>query len=378
VDPQRTGGELRVSGADADALPLAGRAVTDLALLDSSVRTRPQPGTFSGERGLRLRGRPGSRGARTRSWWTAWTTTTRSAGTNLDAWFSPQVVREFVVLTHQFAPEFGRASGGVLNLLTERGTNKRVGDAFVQGSDASWNCAWRPGGLAPRTPGSATPSSGLPGRLPHGGPILPDKAFYFFSYEHAGAERSCPTPGVDRDGVQGGHVPGPQAGRRALPAQRRAARSLRFLDGPPLRRRPRAEMVNVGPGLTPETGFRLDESDVQLAASLTSILSPTAVNELRFLVGGSRFDQDANSDRPGVERPSGVFGGNSLNRQQAGREPLPARGQPHLGARPAHLQGGYDVTRSRTTIAVAFHPNGTFLYQTDAPFEARGMQATST
>ena len=27
-------------------------------------------------------------------------------------------------MTHQFSPEFGRASGGVLNLVTERGTNQ--------------------------------------------------------------------------------------------------------------------------------------------------------------------------------------------------------------------------------------------------------------
>src|SRR2546428_5869362 len=35
VDPARTGGEFRIGGSEVDALPLAGRVVTDLALLDS-------------------------------------------------------------------------------------------------------------------------------------------------------------------------------------------------------------------------------------------------------------------------------------------------------------------------------------------------------
>jgi len=71
VDPQRTGGELRVGGETAEELPMAGRAVTDLALLDASVRGR-SPGSAAPSSWWR-----GSRVGPTRSWWTASTTTTR-------------------------------------------------------------------------------------------------------------------------------------------------------------------------------------------------------------------------------------------------------------------------------------------------------------
>ncbi len=367
VDPQRTGGELRVGGETAEELPMAGRAVTDLALLDASVRA-PQPGTFSGERGsvFVVAGQSG----RANSFLVDGLDNNDAvSGTNLDAWFSPQVVREFVVMTHQFAPEFGRASGGVLNLVTERGTNKRVGDAFVQGSDASWNAPGELVASLPASTGQRDTSSGMQAGFRMGGPIVPDKAFYFFSYEHAGADEVVPFTGVDRNGVPGGHVLGP---RRDDGLFLRSDVQLGANDSLMVRLSAddrAAEMVNVGAGLTPETGFTLDESDLQLAASLTSILSPTAVNELRLLVGGSRFAQDANSARPGVERPSGVFGGNSLNRQRRDETRLQLVDNLTWGRGPHTFKVGYDVTRSRTTIDAAFHPNGTFLYQTDAPFE---------
>lgn len=367
VDPQRTGAELRVTGSDAEALPLAGRAVTDLALLDASVRA-PQPGTFSGERGsvFVVAGQSG----RANSFLVDGLDNNDAvSGTNLDAWFSPQVVREFVVMTHQFAPEFGRASGGVLNLLTERGTNKRAGDFFVQGSSSSWNSAGDLVASLPSTEGEPDTSSVLGAGFRMGGPIVADKAFYFFSFEHAGADEVVPFTGVDRNGVAGGRVLGPKRDDGLF-----LRTDVQLTPSDTLMVRLSAddrsgEMVNVGGGLTPETGFHLDESDLQLAASLTSVLSSTAVNELRILAGGSRFAQDANSARPGVERPSGVFGGNSLNRQRREESRFQIVDNLTLGRGPHTFKVGYDVTRSRTRIDAAFHPNGTFLYQTDTPFE---------
>ena len=50
VDRRQTAGEFRIGGQQADNLPLAGRVVTDLALLDSAVR-QAAPGNFFGERG---------------------------------------------------------------------------------------------------------------------------------------------------------------------------------------------------------------------------------------------------------------------------------------------------------------------------------------
>jgi hypothetical protein len=50
LDPERTGGELSIRQSEVADLPLAGRQLTDLAMLDSSVRPTA-PTDFFGERG---------------------------------------------------------------------------------------------------------------------------------------------------------------------------------------------------------------------------------------------------------------------------------------------------------------------------------------
>ena len=62
-----------------------------------------------------------------------------TSGTNMGSFFSQQVIDEFVLLTNQFAAEFGRASGGMLNIVTRQGSNDRSWDGFLQGTTAGWN-----------------------------------------------------------------------------------------------------------------------------------------------------------------------------------------------------------------------------------------------
>ncbi len=113
----------------------------------------------------------------------------------------------------------------------------------------------------------------------------------------------------------------------------------------------------------------MDERDLQLAASRTTVLSPALLNEARFLAATSSFDQLANFDRPGVDRPSGSFGGNNLNRQLRDEDTfqLVDNFTWQIGRHSVKL--GADVARTRTGIRTRFNPNGNFLYETDRPFE---------
>src|SRR5207244_6303593 len=43
---------------------------------------------------------------------------------------SQEAVQEFQVVTNSFAPEFGRSSGGVVNVVTKSGTNDWRGNLF--------------------------------------------------------------------------------------------------------------------------------------------------------------------------------------------------------------------------------------------------------
>jgi hypothetical protein len=89
---------------------------------------------------------------------------------------SQEAVQEFQVATNSYAPEFGRATGGIINVVTKRGTNEFTGNVFGFIRDKSIQ-ARNP--FAPfktaftRTQYGAT----------LGGPLLRDRSFFFASFE---------------------------------------------------------------------------------------------------------------------------------------------------------------------------------------------------
>ncbi len=365
VDTRRVGEELHVVGERADELPISGRVVTDLALLDSSVRATP-PGNFYGERGsvFVINGQTG----RSNSFLVdGLDNNDRTSGTTLSSFFSQQVIREFVVMTSQYAPEFGRASGGILNIVTRSGTNELSGEAFAQGTRPDWNSQGTFVGGLPGGEGKSVSRNGAGFRI--GGPIKKDKAFYFVAFEHQSADEVTPFTGVERDGTAGGVVIAPNRSDDLFARFDVNLDASNFLMVRVSTDDRTTRDLNVGGVYTPEAGFRADEADVQLAASLTTVASPSVLNELRLLVGTSSFDQYANSDRPGVERPSGIFGGNNLNRQLRDEDRVQLVDNVTVRHGRHNVKFGADVTRSRTRVDALFNPNGNFLYRTDKPFE---------
>jgi len=100
---------------------------------------------------------------------------------------SQEAVQEFQLLVSNFMPEFGRASGGVINIVTKSGANNVHGKVFGYLRHKS---------LQARNPFSVEvdPSTGnivavkqeytrAQAGLTLGGPIRKDKTFYFVSYE---------------------------------------------------------------------------------------------------------------------------------------------------------------------------------------------------
>jgi hypothetical protein len=90
---------------------------------------------------------------------------------------SQDAVQEFQIITNGFDAEYGRASGGVVNIITKSGTNKTHGSAF--------------GFLRNRYIQATNPFSNVDqpaytrvqAGFTLGGAIIPDKTFYFFSTE---------------------------------------------------------------------------------------------------------------------------------------------------------------------------------------------------
>jgi hypothetical protein len=367
VESQRTGGALRVLGSQAEQLPIGQRNATDLALLDSSVR-RAAPASFYGERAspFVINGQTG----RSNTYLVdGLDNNDQASGTSLNAEFSSLVISEFLLLTHQFAPEFGRASGGVMNIITERGTNDPEALAFVQGAPEILAASGELVDALPATAGVPDASASWSAGMRWGGPIKKDKAFWFAAYEHQERDAVIPYTGFTSDGVYGGRYAAPSRDDNLFfrtDVNLDAADTLmvrlsvddRVTDG-----------INVGGIATPSWGFSMAERDVQLGATLTSIISPKLISELRVLFGSSSLDQSANALTTGVEHPSAQFGGNNLSRQIRDSN-LFQIVQNLTWVTGSHTtKFGYDVAPSRTKLSARFNASGNLIYETDTPFD---------
>jgi hypothetical protein len=102
------------------------------------------------------------------------------------ATFSQEAIREFQVLTNSYSAEFGKASGGVVNIVTKSGTNELRGNAFFYGRDESLNAkdhfekedVFGNPVNREKAPFSQYQWGGI-----LGGPIRKDRTFFFLSFE---------------------------------------------------------------------------------------------------------------------------------------------------------------------------------------------------
>ena len=103
--------------------------------------------------------------------------------TRISSSISQGAVREFQVNTSNYSAEYGRAAGGVGNTVTKSGTNEFHGQLYYYLRDNKYG-ARNPRGFNPQTGAALKPVDKrhqFGGAI--GGPIVKDKAFFFFSYE---------------------------------------------------------------------------------------------------------------------------------------------------------------------------------------------------
>ncbi len=113
--------------------------------------------------------------------------------------FSVDTVKEFQVNQNGFSAEFGRAAGGVINVVTKSGTNRFTGSAFEYFRDESLN-GNSPVVIATQA-SRGQPNKRNKGQINQfggtfGGPIKKDKAFFFGAYE--GQRSELPNPVILR------------------------------------------------------------------------------------------------------------------------------------------------------------------------------------
>ncbi len=162
-------GERRI-----DNLPINGRNYINFTLTDSQVVRDNAPNTGAAPTsGLNISGQR----ARSNLVNVDGADATDNSVNGVRSTVSQEDVQEFQIITNSYAAEYGRAAGGVVNIITRSGSNQFHGDVF--------------GFLRNRNFQAVNPFSTVPNPAytrvqagtAFGGPIKKDKSYFFFSYE---------------------------------------------------------------------------------------------------------------------------------------------------------------------------------------------------
>src|SRR6266542_3708652 len=97
---------------------------------------------------------------------------------------SQEAVQEFQVVTNSFAPEFGRSSGGIVNVVTKSGTNDFHGNIFGFLRDKSFQAR------NPFSPIEKPDFRRTQYGVTIGGPLDRDRTFFFFAFEQRRRDES--------------------------------------------------------------------------------------------------------------------------------------------------------------------------------------------
>ncbi len=177
VDFSKTDTSALVDSRQILELPINGRRVDAFVLLTPGVSNDGAFGLLS------FRGNPGGNSFLTDGVDTTNAYYDENAGRTRTYNISQDAVQEFQVVSSNYAAEFGKASGGVVNTVTRSGTNSYHGSAYDFWRNRTLNATDRTtvSGLTPN--GINPPEWRHQAGLSIGGPIKKDKVFFFFNGE---------------------------------------------------------------------------------------------------------------------------------------------------------------------------------------------------
>ena len=103
---------------------------------------------------------------------------------------SQEAVQEYQVTTNSYLPEFGRATGGIVNVVTKSGTNDFHGNVFgfIRDKSIQARNAFAP--IIDGDPNKKPPYTRVQYGFTFGGPIIKEKTFFFGSFEQRRRQES--------------------------------------------------------------------------------------------------------------------------------------------------------------------------------------------
>ena len=190
IEPTRTEVSQVVETRQIQALPISGRLFTDFALLSPGVTTGriSLQSTFTDPSVTRISF--GGQRDLNNSVTVDGADNINTATGSQRATPSQEAVSEFRVVNNSFGAEYGRALGGIVNIVTKSGTNDVHGSVYEYFMNNKLNAT-----TLLTQPGFDTFRQNQFGAT-LGGPLKKDKTFYFLNYEGQRKGQSPQFPGL--------------------------------------------------------------------------------------------------------------------------------------------------------------------------------------
>lgn len=188
IDPSDTSNSTVVGQQQIDSLPTNGRNFLSFSVITPGVTTdrTPQQGA-SATSGLSF----GGQRARSNNIMVDGVDNNDPIVGAVRATFSQEAIQEFQVLTNSYSAEFGKASGGVVNIITRSGTNDLSGNVFYFFRNDSLNSKSifeKEDIFGNKINRDKAPFSQSQYGATIGGPVRRDRTFFFLSVENLKTE----------------------------------------------------------------------------------------------------------------------------------------------------------------------------------------------
>jgi len=292
--------------------------------------------------------------------------------------FSVDAIKEFIVVSNSFSAEYGQSSGAIVSVVTRSGTNDVNGRGFYYHRDDSWDASTAASKLVTPAPPKSKLEQKIVGGF-FGGPIRPNKAFYFASVEYTKrvtenlvTAPTAPTFLPNDPIVFEQPLTNPQVlGKIDTNLSATNTLAVKY-------RRDSDRLIGTGIGgnNTRERGQDRDRADQDFAVNDSWIVGSRGVNEFRMQIARRYFNWDVSDycpNCPTINRP-GLNLGKASNMPQGRTEDriqlantfnwlVPDKAGSHT------IKAGVDA--SFIDLFSEFHNNldGTFTFTTSTPFD---------
>jgi hypothetical protein len=288
-----------------------------------------------------------------------------------------EAIQEFQVMSNSYSAEFGRSASGAINIVTRSGGNVVRGSAFYFRRDDAFE---KPNYFSQIVPPFGIQQYGTT----LGGPVRRDRVFYFGSWERRKNERAVqvniPVSILEFVRALGydtrTDVPVTTNENNYFFKATYLATANHTLHGTYMYDRRSLFNQQVGGNSAGDHGYDDERSAWFTVMNLTSVLGPSAVNELRVSVSHQALDRvlpAGSTSKPEIRFPTVQFGRASnvpQARTQDNRIVTNAT-TVHFVARGAHdLKFGVEANIVPTTSTINQSFNGLFEFLADRPVVA--------